>query len=193
MEKNLFRNESLARLNLLRNEKYHAKDHKVIKNLYKIIKNENAQTVLLYIPLKLEVNINSLIKTLRKEGRKLYVPFMEGESFRLVKYRLPLKKKKFGIKEPKKSNQYKIKKIDLAVVPMVGTDRSLRRVGFGKGMYDRFFAKEKEHIKKVLFVARRLCFADSIVTDHYDVVGDTVITPEKIISQKKRYHKRARG
>jgi 5-formyltetrahydrofolate cyclo-ligase len=193
MQKSLFRNESLARLNLYQNGRYHAKDHKVIKSLYKIIKNKNAKTLLLYLPLKIEVNIKPLIKTLRQEGRTLFVPFMEGESFRLVKYRLPLKRKKFGIKEPKKSNQYRMKKIDLAIVPMVGTDRSLRRVGFGKGMYDRFFAKEKAHIKKVLFVARRLCFADSIVTDHYDVVGDTIITPEKIINRKKRYHERARG
>ena len=35
---------------------------------------------------------------------------MEGESFRLVKYRLPLIKKKFGIMEPKDSKQYKNKK-----------------------------------------------------------------------------------
>ena len=54
---------------------------------------------MLYIPLKIEINIFSLITQLRKEGVTLLVPFMEGKSFKMVPYRLPLKKKKFGIFE----------------------------------------------------------------------------------------------
>ncbi len=115
--------------------------------LYRHIVQSNAKNVMLYLPLKNEVNLYSLILRLRKEKKALYVPFMEGASFRLVKYRLPLKKKQFGIKEPNDSKQFRIKNIDLAIVPMVGTDETHRRVGFGKGMYDRFFEKQSKNIK----------------------------------------------
>jgi 5-formyltetrahydrofolate cyclo-ligase len=50
-------------------------------------------------------------------------------------------------------------------------------VGFGKGMYDRFFEKEIGNIKKVVFVARVLCYSKEVVTDHYDVKADMVIVP----------------
>jgi len=132
---------------------------------------------MLYLPLKMEINLYPLIQQLRKENKTLYVPFMEGKSFRLVKYRLPLYTKQFGIKEPKDSKQYRIKQIDMAIVPIVGVDRTRRRVGFGKGMYDRFFEKNKKNIKQVVFVARELCYAKEIVTDHYDVKADMIFTP----------------
>jgi 5-formyltetrahydrofolate cyclo-ligase len=114
---------------------------------------------------------------LRKEKKNLYVPFMEGKSFRLVKYRLPLRKKRFGIKEPLDSKQYKLKKIDIAIVPIVGVDTTHRRVGFGKDIYDRFFEKNRQNIKKTVFVARELCYAKEIVTDTYDVKADMIFTP----------------
>jgi 5-formyltetrahydrofolate cyclo-ligase len=124
----------------------------------------------------MEVDIYPLIKRLRKEKKNLYVPFMEGKSFRLVKYRLPLRKKQFGIKEPLDSKQYRIKQIDIAIVPIVGVDITHRRVGFGKGMYDRFFEKNKKNIKQVVFVARELCYSKEVVTDHYDVQADKIFT-----------------
>jgi len=124
----------------------------VIRKLYTLIDSLQAERIMLYLPLKTEVNLYPLIRQLRKEGKTLYVPFMEGESFRLVKYRYPLKKKRFGIKE-------------------------FRRVGFGKGMYDRFFEKEIKNIKTTVFVARRLCYAKDVVTDDYDVKADVVIVP----------------
>ena len=153
------------------------KDKKVLGKLYALITEENAQSIMLYLPLGSEVNLYPLIKRLRQEKKRLYVPFMVGKSFRLVKYRYPLRVKRFGIKEPNNSRQYRKKQIDIAVVPIVGMDASYRRVGFGKGMYDRFFEKEIENINKVVFVARELCYSKVIVTDHYDVRADIVIVP----------------
>ena len=153
------------------------KDKKVLEKLYALIMAENAQNIMLYLPLGSEVDLYPLIRRLRREKRSLYVPFMEGKSFRLVKYRYPLRVKRFGIMEPNDSKQYRKKQIDIAVVPIVGMDVLHRRVGFGKGMYDRFFEKEIKNIKKVVFVARKLCYSKEIVTDHYDIKADIVIVP----------------
>ncbi|MCD8477422.1 MAG: hypothetical protein LRY68_05525 [Sulfurospirillum sp.] len=45
---------------------------------------------------------------------------------------MPLERKIFNIKEPK--NSFAVKpKIDLAIVPVIGVDGALKRIGFGKG------------------------------------------------------------
>jgi len=167
----------MQRLKVAKGIRKYKKDSEIVKKLYKYIQTNNAQSILLYLPLKIEVNMYPLIAQLRKQGKCVYVPFMEGKSFRLVKYRLPLRQKQFGIKEPNDSKQYRNKKIDLAIVPIVGVDVTLRRVGFGKGMYDRFFEKEYKNINKVVFVARELCYSKEVITDHYDVKADMILTP----------------
>ncbi|MEA3492517.1 MAG: 5-formyltetrahydrofolate cyclo-ligase [Campylobacterota bacterium] len=186
MDKNLFRKESLLKLKKQQRRSNYQKDRYVIEKLYEMIESLDAKNIMLYIPLGIEVDIMPLIKQLREEKRQLFVPFMEGESFRLVKYRLPLIKKEFGTREPKYSKQYRKRVIDLAIVPIVGTDPTLRRVGFGKGMYDRFFAREQKNIKRVIFISRRLSISPQVVTSHYDVAADRIITPEKILIRKKQ-------
>lgn len=176
-QKHLFRQGCLERLKKASRRSTFRKDKSVTNRLYRLILQSGAQTILLYLPLKTEVNLFPLIKQLRREKRTLYVPFMEGTSFRVVKYRLPLKKNSFGIEEPKNSKQYKNKKINMAVVPIVGVDITHRRVGFGKGMYDRFFEKEIDNIETILFVARDLCYSREIVTDTHDVKADLIVMP----------------
>jgi len=176
MSKDNFRKESLAKLKKASKAPNRYKiDKIIIKKLYGYIKQINAKNIMLYIPLEIEVDIMPLILKLRREKRELYVPFMQGKSFRLVKYRLPLEVKKFKVKEPRISREYN-KKIDLAIVPIVGTDKSMRRVGFGKGMYDRFFEKKSKNIKKTVFVMRILSYSKEIITDDYDVKGELLIS-----------------
>jgi len=180
MNKQCFRAGCLKRLRRISSLGVYKKDKQVLRALYGVIQEMNAQQIMLYLPLKSEVNLTPLIKQLRREKRTLYVPFMEGKSFRVVKYRYPLEKKSFGIKEPKNSKKYRNRKLDVAIVPIVGVDVTQRRIGFGKGMYDRFFEKERQHIDKIIFVARTLCYSPTVVTDDYDVRADTIIVPEGI-------------
>lgn len=175
-KKKQFRCESLERLKKRSGFGSYQKDKKILEVLYRYVDQSNARNIMLYLPLKIEVNLYPLIKRMRREKRMLYVPFMEGTSFRLVKYRLPLKKKKFGIKEPNDSKQHRVKNIDLAIVPIVGIDPTYRRVGFGKGMYDRFFERQNKHIKQTVFVARELCYSNEIITDDHDVRADMIVT-----------------
>ncbi len=177
MKKKHFRIHCLKRLKKVSGIGSYKKDKVVLQRLYQLIVQSHAQKIMLYLPLKTEINLYPLIQQLRKEKRELYVPIMEGKSFRVVKYRYPLEKNRFGIKEPKDSRQYRNKKLDIAIVPIVGVDITHRRVGFGKGMYDRFFEKEIKNINKTVFVARELCYSKEIVTDDYDVKADMIIVP----------------
>ena len=159
--KDTFRKESIAILKRTENISKYRKNMVVLRDLEKIIDLLKPKTILLYLPLGFEVDIRKLILKYRKK-LLIVVPFMEGKSFKMVKYRLPLSVKKFNIYEPPNSN-YKLFKLDLAVVPVVGVDGKFQRVGFGKGMYDRFFANLKE-IPPIIFIQKEFCFINGHIS-----------------------------
>ncbi|WP_428023923.1 5-formyltetrahydrofolate cyclo-ligase [Arcobacter sp.] len=169
-----FRKSCIKKLKFVSRFTKNYKDKKIVDEIYKTICELEKKNVLLYIPLDLEVDVYPLIKRLRREKRvRVFVPYMEGLSFKLVKFRLPLKTKKFGIKEP--NNSFFRTKIDLAVVPVVGIDGANKRIGFGKGMYDRFFYN-LNYKPTILFTQRKLCKTTKILSDNYDIKADIIIS-----------------
>lgn len=146
----------------------------IVKKIEKFIKNSKAKNILLYIPLGIEVDIRPLINNLRKNRKNVYVPFIELDSFKIVKYRLPLHKKRFGIKEPNNSF-LKPNTIDVAIVPVVGIDVLNKRIGYGKGMYDRFFER-LTYKPTIVFTQLVLCKSKMILSDNYDIKADYIIT-----------------
>jgi len=169
-----FRKSCLKRLEFSSRFLKYNKDKKTVKKLKRFIDGYKAKNILLYIPLGVEVDVHPLIKQLRREQINVYVPFMHKDSFKLVKYRLPLKKKRFGIKEPNNSFCI-VKNIDLAIVPVVGVDGAWKRIGFGRGMYDRFFDR-LNYKPTIVFTQLTLCKAKEILTDKYDIQADYIIT-----------------
>jgi len=172
--------KTIFRQNCLKSIKTNAKKNTLYKNaklnasLLKELGNIKNKNILVFLPLSFEADITKTIIKIRKKC-KLLIPFMEGESFKMVPFRLPLKKKKFGIYEAGNSLR-NIKKIDIAVVPVVGIDGKLQRVGFGKGMYDRFFATLKKR-PYTIFIQPKLCRTKEFVCDDYDITCDLLITP----------------
>jgi 5-formyltetrahydrofolate cyclo-ligase len=132
------------------------------------------KNILFFIPMKSEVDIHWVLKKLRREKKNIFVPFMEDLSFKMVKYQLPLKKKKFSILEPI-NKQKTLVKIDLAIVPVVGIDSTFRRIGFGKGMYDRFFEKLNYNVK-VVFIQLKPCYSKEVLTQKHDIKADLFIS-----------------
>ena len=175
MDKKTFRTQALRNLRSLSPAQARHADRRVRRQLLRRIRDARAQSVLLYTPLPGEVDTLPLIRTLRRRGITVLVPFMEAESFRLVQYRLPLHTKQYGVREPNFSRKYRKKQIDMAIVPIVGTDKTLRRIGFGKGMYDRFFAREGAHIAHTIFVQRVWQYSPVLLTDVWDVQADEIL------------------
>ena len=169
-----WKKSSIKRLEFISLYKY-KKNKTIVKKLTNLIKNDKAKNILLYVPLGIEVDINPLIVALRKEKNKsVYVPFMENDSFKIVKFRLPLCRKKFGIKEPNNSF-FRPRKIDLAIVPVVAIDALNKRIGYGKGMYDRFFYR-LGYRPTIVFTQLVLCKSDKILSNDYDISADYIIT-----------------
>ena len=147
------------------------------EKLLKELRSIRNKSILFYYPLGNEVDLRKIINIIRKTN-DVYIPFMEDESFKMVRFRLPLYKKKFGIFEAGNSFR-KINKVDIAIVPAIGVDSNLQRIGFGKGMYDRFFAKLKKK-PYTIFLQADECYTKEKVCDSYDVSCDVLLTPKMI-------------
>ncbi len=189
LTKTLFRQNCLKKLKEL---PAHAKFYNTAllnQQVYKILKNKKRVKILFYYPLLFEADIVKVLKK-KRQNCDIYIPFMEGESFKMVPFRLPLKKKKFGIFEAGNTNRI-INKIDIAIVPAVGVDGNLQRVGFGKGMYDRFFEKLKKR-PYTIFIQPKLCYTKELVCDSHDVTCNLLITPKKMVENRARIKKQGK-
>ena len=177
--KSLFRQIAKERLSKLGN--VYKRDKVISQQLLDIIEQLKPRSILLYLPLAMEPNIATVIHACRKR-HEVFVPFMEGISFKMVKYRLPLYVKRFNIKEPKNS-LVKKNKVDLAIVPIIVVDGALKRIGFGKGMYDRFFdSLDTKPI--VIFVQRTMCATPALLGEEHDITANIYLTPYHIITQR---------
>lgn len=172
--KNDFRISSIKRLKFQSLFLKYYKNKIIVQKLEKLIYKKDINNILVYNPLEMEVDIRPLINKLRKKNKNVYIPFMRGESFKIVKYRLPLQKKKFGIKEPNNSFLTP-RKLDVAIIPVVGVDAVFKRIGFGKGMYDRFFCN-LGYAPTMIFTQLILCKSSEILTNDYDIQADYIIT-----------------
>jgi len=171
-----FRKKCIKKLKFCSKINKNKTDKIICNKIEKIIKTKDIRNILFYIPLDIEVDVRALLNRLRKERKyNIFVPFMIGNSLKIVPFRLPLKRKKYNIKEPNNSFfKYKVN-IDLAIVPIIGTDISKRRVGYGVGFYDRYFASIKK-MPKIIFTQRCLCKATNILTFNHDIKADYIVT-----------------
>ncbi|MDR2789467.1 MAG: 5-formyltetrahydrofolate cyclo-ligase [Campylobacteraceae bacterium] len=176
-----FRKSCLEKLKRASCEKYFKNSHESVKALSKILEKLHFKTISMYIPLKMEVDIRTIFPKFRR-NKTIYVPFMECVSFKLVKYRLPVWKKRFNILEP--ANSWGLRqKVDVIIVPVIGVDGDLRRVGFGRGMYDRFFSALKPK-PFTIFIQLAKCFTEKRLCEAYDVQADVYITPTDIMIKR---------
>ena len=180
MDKTMFRKVCTKRLNKYNRYLF---SKQIEKGLLKKLLNKKYKNILLYLSMGNEVNTKFLIRKLKQKNKRIFVPFMQDISFKMVKFSLPLKKKKFNIYEPKNKNKTKYK-IDVAVVPIIGMDNNFKRVGFGKGMYDRFFDNLK-YKPDIIFVQIYPCITKKVITDKYDIKANSYITYNLVYDRRK--------
>jgi 5-formyltetrahydrofolate cyclo-ligase len=176
MDKNTLRKICLKRLKSSPKAGRYAKDKQLSKRIARLIWKHEPKSILFYLPLAMEVDLMGLLGSARKKV-KVLVPFVEGESFKMVQYRYPLERNSFGILEPKAHN-LAVKNVDMIIVPVVAMDGKMQRVGFGKGMYDRFYdSLYKKPI--VIFVQRESCKSRKALCDVYDIRGDYYLSSKE--------------
>ncbi|MCR2039574.1 5-formyltetrahydrofolate cyclo-ligase [Campylobacter helveticus] len=172
MQKELFRQVQKKRLK--QNAKLHYKnDYFIFKECLRIIRFYKAKNVLIFLPLSYEPNLVRFRRIL-SQNCKLFVPFMQDKSLKIVKLRLPFFKKRFGVLEP--NNSFFDTTLDVAFVPVIGIDKDMKRIGHGEGFYDRFFANLK-HKPLVVFVQSITALSEKKITQEYDMSANFYLSP----------------
>lgn len=111
----------------------------IVSKLMEHEKFKQAKVIGIYYPIKQEVNITSLDLS----DKVVCFPKINSDNeldFIVVNDKTKWEINKFGIKEPK-SGKILNNKIDLLVIPALGTNGNNYRLGYGKGYYDKFLSK----------------------------------------------------
>ncbi|MBQ8497633.1 MAG: 5-formyltetrahydrofolate cyclo-ligase [Clostridia bacterium] len=144
------RKQYLERRTALSAEARAARDEKIRKNILASAAYRYADVLLLYYPIKAEVNVLPIMEAALASGKKVAFPRCHAEdhsmTFHYISCAADFEEGSFGIKEPLatlpifESADVKDKNA-LCIVPAVVYDRRGYRVGYGGGYYDRFFGK----------------------------------------------------
>lgn len=164
---------------------------RIIKDrLQSLIEFKKSETIMCYIDFKSEVMTKEFIIEALMAKKKIVVPVVvkkEDSSLHIEVSAIEnidsgLEKSNFGILEPKKKLIRLIdpKEIDLAVIPGVAFDIQRHRIGYGKGLYDRFLTQLSDNCMKI-----GICFEaqvqENIPHETHDILMDMIITENRII------------
>lgn len=142
-----------------------------------------ARIVALYSSIGGEVETGEVLEAARKEGKIVLFPVVCGDHLRFVKIADTGKmiKGAFGIAEPCITGEaYAPDAADLVVVPGVAFDRTGKRIGFGKGYYDRAL-HHLEGSGKLVGFCYDFQLVDEIVAEPHDVAVDVIITEKRVV------------
>lgn len=115
----------------------------------------SARCVLIYVALPEEVDTVPVIEHALSLGKRIAVPrVFDGRALELREVRdirLDLVKGAFGVLEPRmdRTRQVAAEEIDCAVVPGVAFDRVGRRLGRGRGYFDRLLATLPRSVPRI--------------------------------------------
>ena len=135
-----------------------------------------------YYPSSFEVDDLKILELLEKKNYKISLPVIKKNNqmdfFKWSKND-PLKINKYGIPEPVSSEIFYP---DILLVPLVGYDNDLNRLGYGGGFYDRYI-KKIEKIKKVIKIGLAFSYQKlkNIPINHNDKKLDFIITEKEIL------------
>lgn len=131
-----------------------------------------AKNVLIFHPLKSEINLLPLLKI---SGKNFYLPKVSGDNLLICPYTGELEKGSFGIFEPKTEPILDLSNIEVAFIPCLAIDKNLNRIGYGKGYYDRLFLRKDFFAKKIAVINKEL-MTDEIDVDKFDIKVDSYVT-----------------
>ena len=137
-----------------------------------------ADTVLLYFPVKNELNLLPIAKAALKENKKVAFPISITKNctleFREISSLEELISGAYGIPEPPESAQIAaFSEKSFCIVPALAFDKKGFRIGYGKGYYDRFLSSFKG-ISVGAVLSSHIC--DSLPIESTDLPVNIIIT-----------------
>ncbi|KAG8846976.1 5,10-methenyltetrahydrofolate synthetase [Tulasnella sp. 330] len=167
---------------------------------------KESKAVSCYLSIPGEVDTSSLVLSILRSGKKLFVPKVEAGKLHMVRlygeedFRT-LRQGVWGIKEPawdwesqrrESATDESSSGIDLVLMPGVAFDKGFSRIGYGKGYYDSFLtsyvnaAASKQPSKPVLAalaLREQILDQGKIPLEAHDWKLDMIVSPDGILTK----------
>lgn len=141
-----------------------------------------AEKILLYHSLPDELDTRRFLSKW-KDLKKFFLPRVNGVNLELLPYdETSLEIGSFYIEEPTGDDIHPVEEIEVIIVPGVAFDRKGRRLGRGKGFYDRLLETAKA---TKIGIGYEFQLVDELPSEPHDIPMDMVITEYSTIIVKK--------
>ncbi|MCX8044345.1 MAG: 5-formyltetrahydrofolate cyclo-ligase [Desulfobacterota bacterium] len=184
--KQKLRAEILNRRNALSVLERQHKSAAIISRLCGISQIADAHTLFIYVSYKSEVATHAAIERFLAEGKTIAVPHTDRERCRIIPVRInslsELVPGPRGILQPPADPSCIVPAhlIDAVITPGIAFTLSGIRLGYGGGLYDRFFRK---HQLPSFALAFELQIIDALpFVPGYDMRVDVIVTEDRLIS-----------
>lgn len=185
--KSEFRKKILNIRNNMSQEDAANKSSVIMNKLIAMDEYKNSNRIFVYMSFRNEVDTTELIKKMFCDNKRVVIPYTDTKNTLLIPCEIrsmeeDLTLSPFGYYEPvyEKLQPVEPKELDLIIVPGVVFDRSLNRIGFGKGYYDRILCRKKSGVKAIA-VAYDYQVLEKIPAETHDVKMDMIITEKRNI------------
>ena len=163
------------------------KDKLICDRLFELLDNQfkNANSVFVYEHMGSEVATDGIINTAKDKGFNIYIPQVDKDfNMQMIlahaKNNFPLEERCRAATGWDSQTQAKAKPLNcVAIVPLLGFNAKLHRIGYGKGCYDKFFALNPNFVKIGIAYSEQLC---DFKPDIHDVPLDYVVTDKLLYS-----------
>lgn len=140
-----------------------------------------AEKILMYHSLPDELDTRRFLNKW-KDKKRFFLPRVNGVNLELLPYdESRLEIGSFHIEEPTGSDIHPIEEIEVIIVPGVAFDRKGRRLGRGKGFYDRLLKSSKA---TKIGVGYEFQLVDELPYEDHDVPMNMIITEQTTIIVK---------
>jgi len=160
------------------------KSRKIRKRLFSLEEFKKAHTILFYYSKGSEVETKKMIEEVLRKGKKVLLPKVRERKIYLGEIKdleKDVEKGIFGILEPKETSRKTTPKgIHLVILPGIAFDCKGRRIGYGKGYYDRFLKKFPRTIP-LIGLAYDFQVVNHLSSERYDRRVWKIITERRII------------
>jgi 5-formyltetrahydrofolate cyclo-ligase len=184
-QKNALRKSFLERRSSIPDEYKDKLDSKILSRFMSLAVYRYADTVLVYYPVKGEIDVRPLISAALSVGKKVALPRCESKgsvmNFHYINSLDELENGRFGLFEPPVQNEkFCIGEQNgrcAVIIPALAYDRMGYRLGYGKGFYDRYFSSSG--ISTVGLIYSDL-LADKLPHGRYDIAVDLLVSEKEV-------------
>lgn len=175
------RKELKRKREIIPNEMKNVEESLIIEYFLKSNIYKSSQNIFIYKSFGYEFDTSIIIEKSLDDEKEIYLPVVNFNEHDMYAYRysreIGLLKDNYGIyyPNPEQSEMIEPVDIDLAIVPLLGFDKSRVRIGYGGGYYDRYLPKMRKDALKIGFA-----FSNQIVEnmpkEAFDIALDYIIS-----------------